>query len=102
MRRISSLRLQPLRMNSVASQSSSAGCEGDSPLVPKSSGVRTRPVPKSLLQIWFTATRLVSGCCGETSHSREIEAASASACAGCVIGGSAERLAGTTSGPRRV
>ena len=39
--------LQPLSMNSVASQSSSSGWVGRSPWVPKSSLVTTRPRPKT-------------------------------------------------------
>ena len=48
---------QPVRMNSVASQSSSSGCEGHSPCAPKSSTVFTMPVPKYICQKRFTVTR---------------------------------------------
>ena len=37
---------QPVAMNSAASQSSSAGCDGRAPPLPKFSGVATRPRPK--------------------------------------------------------
>ena len=37
---------QPLSMNSFASQSSRSGCVGYSPCAPKSSAVRTSPLPK--------------------------------------------------------
>ena len=56
--------------------------------------------PNPMLQMWFTATRLVSGCFGETSHCARSSRV-ASGCVGCFMGGSADRLAGTTSGPRR-
>ena len=48
---------QPVRMNSAASQSSSSGCEGDSPCEPKSSTVLTRPMPKNICRKRFTVTR---------------------------------------------
>ena len=39
-------KLQPRATSSVASQSSSSGCDGSSPIVPKSLGVPTSPLPK--------------------------------------------------------
>ncbi len=60
--------LQPRSTNSVASQSSSSGCDGLSPCVPKSSDVRTMPRPKNSCQMRFTATRAVSGFSRETSQ----------------------------------
>ena len=60
---------QPDSRNSTASQSSSSGCEGNSPLTPKSPAVRTRPVPNTSCQKRFTVTRAVSGCSGRSSHS---------------------------------
>ena len=45
----------------VASQSSSSGCDGGVPRVPKSSLVSTRPRPKNCSHAWLTATRAVSG-----------------------------------------
>ena len=39
-------RLQPRSTNSSASQSSSSGCDGGSPILPKLLGVRTMPSPK--------------------------------------------------------
>ena len=57
-----------MRTNSVASQSSSSGCEGGSPWRPKFSVVFTSPVPKCCCQSRFTATRAVSGLSGETSQ----------------------------------
>ena len=59
---------QPDSRNSTASQSSSSGCDGSSPLTPKSPAVRTRPVPKSSCQKRLTVTRAVSGCSGRSSH----------------------------------
>ena len=41
--RCSCFRLQPLSMNSTASQSSNSGCDGGSLCVPRSSGVLTKP-----------------------------------------------------------
>src|SRR5258708_6342489 len=58
----------PTPMKSVASQSSSSGWEGHSPLVPKSSAVFTRRVPKNCCQKWLTVTRAVRGCFGSTSQ----------------------------------
>src|SRR5262249_60734112 len=52
--------------NSTARKSSSSGYVGGSPCTPKSSGVRTRPAPKSSCQKRLTATRAVSGFCGDT------------------------------------
>jgi len=66
--RIIALTSQPVRTNSVASQSSSSGCEGRSPCVPKSSAVFTSPTPKTVCQYRLTATRAVSGWSGRTSH----------------------------------
>ena len=68
MRRIKALRLQPDDENSVASQSSSSGCDGASPWRPKFSGVATNPRPKSCCQIALAATRAVSGLSGSTSQ----------------------------------
>ena len=48
---------QPVRTNSVASQSSSSGCDGHSPCEPKSSTVLTSPVPNAFCQKRLTATR---------------------------------------------
>src|SRR5262249_17179490 len=59
---------QPTRMYSVASQSSSSGCDGGSPCMPNSSLVSTMPVPKSSSHSRFTATRAVNGWSGLTSH----------------------------------
>ena len=53
--------LQPLRTNSVASQSSSSGWEGGVPERPKFDGLLTMPRPKCRSQMWFTITRAVSG-----------------------------------------
>src|SRR5436190_21460759 len=49
--------LQPLRINSVASQSSSSGCVGGSPRLPKSLGVATMPRPRWCCQSRLTMTR---------------------------------------------
>src|SRR5215471_21788787 len=59
---------QPVRTNSVASQSSSSGWLGGSPCEPKSSAVLTIPVPKYCCQYWFTATRAGSGLDGSRIH----------------------------------
>src|SRR5262249_40399584 len=59
---------QPDSRNSTASQSSSSGCDGGSPLTPKSPLVRTMPVPKTSCQKRLTVTRAVSGCSGRRSH----------------------------------
>src|ERR1043166_8339848 len=53
--------LQPLRISSAASQSSSSGCVGFAPRNPKSPEVATSPRPKWCCQIQFTYTRAVSG-----------------------------------------
>ena len=45
-KRWTGLNLQPCATISEASQSSSSGCEGGSPLMPKSLGVATIPRPK--------------------------------------------------------
>ena len=71
---------QPVRMNSVASQSSNSGCEGHSPRVPKSSLVFTRPVPKNCCQNRFTVTRAVSGCVGSTSQRANVSRLVTSPC----------------------
>src|SRR5436190_20345194 len=62
-------------MNSHASQSSSAACDGSSQRVPKSSGVLTRPVPKYTCQIRFTNARAVVGDFGSTSHLAKVSRA---------------------------
>src|SRR6476619_3940601 len=59
---------QPVRTNSVASQSSNSGCDGGSPCDPKSSAVFTMPVPKYICQKRFTVTRATNGFDGSTSH----------------------------------
>ena len=56
-------------MNSRASQSSSSGCVGRSPTMPKLFGVRTIPSPKCPCQMRFTITRAGSGFAGSASHS---------------------------------
>ena len=60
--------LQPSVMNSDASQSSSSGCVGASPCVPKSFSVRTIPRPKNRCQTRLTVTLGVSGLLSSTSH----------------------------------
>ncbi len=77
---------QPLSRNSTASQSSSSGWLGGSPVTPKSPVVRTIPVPNTCCQNRLTVTRAVSGFSGRSSHS-----ASPSRLCGIsgVIGGSA-------------
>src|SRR5215467_11039204 len=55
--------------NSVASQSSSSGCEGEPARVPKSLGVRTRPEPKWYCQIRLTITRANKGFSALANHS---------------------------------
>src|ERR1044072_8141151 len=62
------LTFQPVRVNSVASQSSSSGCDGASPWDPKSSDVLTIPTPKYCCQNRFTVTRDNSGFAGSTSQ----------------------------------
>ena len=52
----------------AASQSSSSGWLGRSPLVPKSLTVLTSPTPKWCCQSRLTRTLAVSGCSGETSQ----------------------------------
>src|SRR5438093_657640 len=64
----SALTSQPVRTNSVASQSNSSGCDGGSPCDPKSSADFTIPVPKYICQNRFTVTRAISGYDGSTSH----------------------------------
>ena len=58
----------PRATNSLASQSSSSGCDGGVPWVPKSFSVSTRPRPKNCLPERLTVTRAVSGFAGSTSH----------------------------------
>ena len=65
---------QPLSRNSTASQSSSWGCEGRWPMMPKSSVVSTRPAPKSSFHMRLTVTRAVKGFSGLTVHSAERQA----------------------------
>ena len=60
MTRWSDLRLQPLRTNSAASQSSSSECDGVAPLRPRFSGVATIPVPKCCCQTRLACTRASS------------------------------------------
>lgn len=59
---------QCLSINSTASQSSSAGCVGLSPRVPKSSEVVTNPREKNCCHIRLTATRAVSGLSRDVSQ----------------------------------
>jgi hypothetical protein len=59
---------QPDSRNSTASQSSNSGCDGNSPVMPKSPAVRTSPTPKSSCQNRLTVTRAMSGCSGRKSH----------------------------------
>ena len=68
--------LQPLSMNSTASQSSSAGCVGALPLRPKSKTVATSGAPKCRSQMWLTATRAVSGLSRRGHPARQGEPAS--------------------------
>ena len=68
---------QPDSRNSTASQSSSSGCDGSSPVMPKSPVVRTRPVPNTSCQKRLTVTRAVSGCSGRSSHWAKPEAIAA-------------------------
>ena len=67
MSRWSRFRDQPVRTNSVASQSSSSGCDGSAPAFPKSFGVSTSPFPKWPIQTRLTITRAVSGLPGSTT-----------------------------------
>ena len=60
-------------MNSMASQSSSSGCDGGVPCVPKSFSVSTRPRPKYCCQTRFTITRAVSGFSRADEPLREVE-----------------------------
>ena len=84
-------------MNSTASQSSSSGCVGGSPCVPKSSLVSTRPLPKCCAQMRFIVTRAVSGLFGSTSQfARPRRLAGAPAGSGCSLAGTP----GLTSSPR--
>ncbi len=55
-------------MNSVASQSSSCGCVGLAPWLPKSSTVVTSPLPKNVCQYLLTMTLEVRGFLLLTSH----------------------------------
>src|SRR6476469_404738 len=64
----SAFTFQPVRTNSVASQSSNSGCDGASPCDPKSSVVLTIPVLKYICQNRFTVTRAVNGFDGLTSQ----------------------------------
>src|SRR2546426_3228506 len=64
--RASSRRLPPGFMNSKASQSSSSGCVGGEPCVPKSFAGSTIPRAKYCCQMRLTMTRAVSGLCGST------------------------------------
>ena len=59
---------QPLSRKSTASQSSSAGCDGASLMMPKSAADFTSPVPKVSIQKRFTVTRAVSGFSFAISH----------------------------------
>ena len=59
---------QPWATSSVASQSSSSGCDGGSPRTPKSLGVATIPRPKWCCQSRLTITRAVSGLSGRVSQ----------------------------------
>ena len=68
MSRKSAFTSQPDSRNSTASQSSSFGCDGSSPVMPKSPAVGTRPVPKTSCQKRLTVTRAVSGWSGWVSH----------------------------------
>ena len=61
--------LQLCSVNSTASQSSSSGWVGASPVLPKLLGVRTIPSPKWSCQSRFTITRAVSGLSREAIHS---------------------------------
>ncbi len=61
--RCSAFMLQLLSMNCTASQSKSAESVGGFPFFPKLTTVGTSGFPKWRSQIWFTATRAVSGFC---------------------------------------
>ena len=54
--------------SSLASQSSNSGYVGALPLRPKSNTVETNGRPMCRNQIWFTATRAVSGFLASVSH----------------------------------
>ena len=86
-------------MNSDASQSSSSGCDGGVPCVPKSFSVSTRPRPKYACQKRFIVTRAVSGFFGSTIHlarSRRFGLLRAGS------GGSTAGVPGVTTAPLRV
>ena len=55
-------------MNLRASQSSSSGCEGSWPWLPKSSGVATIPRPKIDCHQRLIVTRAVKGCFGSVTQ----------------------------------
>ena len=63
---------QPLSINSIASQSSSAGCVGGVPCEPKSSSGIARPRPWNIAHKRFTITRAVSGLSRLTIHSARL------------------------------
>ena len=76
---------EPVTLDQIAEALKEAGAleqvtgpfEEGSPRDPKSSGVFTNPRPNRCCQIRFTATRLVRGLAGSTSHrarSRRFEA----------------------------
>ena len=90
---------QPRWTNSVASQSSSSGCDGRSPFVPKSSTVATRPTPKCCAQKRLTATRAVSGLSGATSHLASARRLSGWPAAGFSGGLSTAGTPGVTTSP---
>ena len=92
---------QPLRTNSVASQSSNSGFAGRVPARPKSFGVATRPWPKCDCQTRFTSTRAVSGFDGEAIHSasvtrRPVDFVLAALRMAAGFGSNAERKPGST------
>ena len=66
--------LQPSRMKSEASQSSSSGWLGGLPCVPKSSDVRTSPCPNNSCQKRLTATRAVKGFCIRNQPACQVQA----------------------------
>ena len=82
----------PDSRNSTASQSSSFGFVGGSPVMPNSPAVGTRPCPKTCAQKRLTLTRAVSGWSGWVSHR-----ASPRRLAGAPSG-SGGRTAGTAAG----
>src|SRR5262245_40535366 len=66
----------------LASQSRSSGCVGQSPCEPKFSADFTKPLPKYICQYRFTVTRAVRGWSSCTSHrakSRRVSAVPAGA-----------------------